>query len=511
MSEHGHVHASGPVPAHRPVPGHGPVPARTRSLTRTRARARSAVALVALLTLAALPEAAAALTQPAQNRSPAEWQQLARSIFEELIGINTTDSRGNNTEAAEAMRRRLLAAGFDEADVQVIEPAPRKGNLVARLRGRDPALKPILLLAHIDVVEANPEDWTLPPFELIERDSTFYGRGTADDKDEAALYVTNLIRMKTENFVPDRDIIVALTADEEGGPTNGVEWLLENRRDLIDAAYALNEGGGGILDEQGRHVSNTVQAAEKKFQNYTLEVTNPGGHSSRPRPDNAIYELAQALVRIGAHHFPVRLNEVTRAHLEASLDIVEPEVAAAMRRVLQNEQDAEAIAVLAKDARLNSMLRTTCVATMLEGGHATNALPQRARANVNCRILPDADPDSIQAMLQRIAAVPTLSITMEGRARNSPPSPLTPELLAHIERITREMWPDVPVVPTMSTGATDGLYLRNAGIPVYGVSGLFYGETYSHGMNERIPVRSFYEGQEFLYRLVKALSARPVS
>ncbi len=484
-----------------------------------RALHRLRLAGLALATGAALVlgEAHTALAQvagppaTASNRSPEPWQRMAREIFAELVGINTTHSRGSTTEAAQAMHRRLLAAGFDAADVHVIETAPRKGNLIARLRGRDTGQKPILLLAHIDVVEANPEDWTLPPFELIERDSTFYGRGTADDKDEAAIYVTNLIRMKSEGYVPDRDIIIALTADEEGGPDNGVEWLLANRRELIDAAYALNEGGGGILDANGRHESNTVQAAEKKFQNYTLEVTNPGGHSSRPRPDNAIYELSQALVRIGAYHFPVRLNEVTRAHLQASIPLVGPEVADAMRRVLANPSDEAAIAVLARDARLNSMLRTTCVATLLQAGHASNALPQRATANVNCRILPDANPDSIRATLERVAGVRTLTITPEGRATDSPPSPLADEVLGPIERITREMWPGVPVVPTMSTGATDGLYLRNAGIPVYGVSGLFYGETYSHGMNERIPVRSFYEGQEFLYRLVKALTTRPVS
>jgi acetylornithine deacetylase/succinyl-diaminopimelate desuccinylase-like protein len=463
---------------------------------------------VALAFVLLLPVELAA--QNAANRSPERWQRMARDIFEELISINTTQSTGDNTAAAEAMRQRLLAAGFAEEDALVVEPAPRKGNLVARLRGRDSGARPILLLAHIDVVEANPEDWTLPPFELIERDGIFYGRGTADDKDEAAIYVTNLIRMKEEGFVPDRDIIVALTADEEGGPTNGVLWLLENRRDLIDAAYALNEGGGGILEGEQR-VSNTVQAAEKKYQNFAFEVVNEGGHSSRPRPDNAITELAQALVRIGEHHFPVRLNPVTRAYLEASAAFAPAQHAAAMRRLLADETDAAAAAVLSEDVRLNAMMRTTCVATLLEGGHAPNALPQRARANVNCRILPDEDPDEIRAALERVAAMPTLRVTADGTAIDSPPSPLTDEVLGPIAQITEQMWPGVPVIPTMSTGATDGLYLRNAGIPVYGVSGLFYGETFAHGMNERIPVDSFYEGQEFLYRLVKALSSRTTS
>jgi acetylornithine deacetylase/succinyl-diaminopimelate desuccinylase-like protein len=481
------------------------VPDQEAAVIRIRAYAQ--VTLPALL-LALAPASAAA--QQA-DRSPERWQRMVREVFEELVEINTTHSVGSTTAAAEAMRRRLLAAGFAEGDVVVVEPAPRKGNLVARLRGNGSGGPPILLLAHIDVVEANPEDWTLPPFELIERDGIFYGRGTADDKDEAAIYVTNLIRMKEEGYVPNRDIIVALTADEEGGPDNGVRWLLENRRDLIDAAYALNEGGGGLLDEEGRHVSNTVQAAEKKVQNFRLEVTNPGGHSSRPRPDNAITELARALVRIGEYAFPARLNDVTRAYLRASADLEKPEVGAAMRRLLDDETDAQAIATLTHDVRLNSMLRTTCVATLLDGGHASNALPQRATATVNCRLLPDADPEEIRRALEAAAAVPTLTITAQSNARNSPPSPLAPDVLGPIERLTREMWPDVPVVPTMSTGATDGLYLRNAGIPVYGVSGLFYGETYAHGMNERIPVASFYEGQEFLYRLVKALTSRPAA
>ncbi len=467
-------------------------------------------AVLVVLLLASPVAAQTVQMVEAGPRSPERYQRLARELLAELVAINTTDSEGDNTAASEAMRRRLLAAGFPEEDVVVVEPAPRKGNLVARLRGRGTGEKPILLLAHIDVVEADPADWTLPPFELIERDGVFYGRGTADDKDEAAIYVANLIRMKEEGYVPDRDIIVALTADEEGGPANGVQWLLENRRELIDAAFALNEGGGGIVKD-GHRVANTVQAAEKKYLDFTLEVTNPGGHSSQPRQDNAIDELAQALVRIAAHRFPVRLNEVTRAYLERSAGLVEPQQADAMRRLLADEDDSVAIRVLSADARLNAMLRTTCVATMLSGGHAPNALPQRARANVNCRLLPDEDPVEVQRTLERVAGVPTLRIAPVDEARNSPPSPLTAEVLGAIERVTEEMWPGVPVVPTMSTGATDGLYLRNAGIPVYGVSGLFYGETYAHGMNERIPVAAFYEGQEFLYRLVKALTTRSTS
>jgi acetylornithine deacetylase/succinyl-diaminopimelate desuccinylase-like protein len=408
------------------------------------------------------------------------------------------------------MRARLLAAGFPESDVVVVEPAPRKGNLVARLRGRSTGRRPILLLAHIDVVEADPADWTLPPFEFIEQDGTFYGRGVADDKDEAAIYVTNLIRMKQEGFVPDRDIIVALTADEEGGPVNGVQWLLENRRDLIDAEFTLNEGGGGTLVD-GKRISNNVQASEKKYQSFIVEVTNPGGHSSRPRDDNAIYELAEALIRIGKHRFPVNLNEVTQTYFQRTAEIVEVRLGEAMRRLVSEPTNEEAAAILSEDPGYNARMRTTCVATLLEGGHAPNALPQRARATVNCRILPDESPDDVRRALVEAAGNPNVSITPDDEAVDSPPSPLTPEVLGAIERITQEMWPGTPVIPTMSTGATDGLYLRNAGIPVYGVSGLFYGDTYSHGMNERIPVESFYEGQEFLYQLVKALSAPGVS
>ena len=450
---------------------------------------------------------------PAGHRAPLppeRYRSLARELLAELVAINTTHSSGDNTRAAEAMRGRLLAAGFPEEDVAVLAPAPRKGNLVARLRGRDRTLLPILLLAHIDVVEADPADWTLPPFELVERDGVFYGRGTADDKDEAAIHVATIIRMKEEGFVPDRDIVIALTADEEGGSHNGVRFLLEQHPEWSKAAFVINEGGGGVLDEGGRRVANTVQAAEKLFQNYRFEVLNPGGHSSRPRPDNAIYELARALASVGDFAFPIRLTDVTREYLRRDAVNAEPAMAAAMRAILQDPQDTAAIGVLSRDTRLNSMLRTTCVATLLEGGHASNALPQRASANVNCRVHPDDDPAEVRRTLERVAATPTLTVT-GGRAATSPTSPLTPEILSAIEEAAESMWPGVPVIPTMGTGATDGRYFRMQGIPTYGVSGLFYGETGSHGMNERIPVQSFYEGQEFIYRLVRRLTSPGVS
>ena len=438
---------------------------------------------------------------------------LARSIFAELIEINTTDSeRGNNTVAARMLAGRLLDAGFPAEDVHVLVPddAPTKGNLVARFRGRDTGLEPILLLAHIDVVEALPEDWSadLDPFEFLERDGYYYGRGVTDDKDEAAIYTANFIRMRQEGFVPDRDIIMALTADEEGGSRNGVVYLLEEHRDLIDAAYALNEGGGG-MERNGRKISNNVQAAEKKFLSYFFTGTNPGGHSSLPVKKNAIYDLSRALLAVQEYDFPIMLHEVTEEFFGRSADLVGGEVGDAMRRIVANPADTEAGRILsAADPGYNSRLRTTCVATLLEGGHAQNALPQMARSNVNCRIFPTQDPDEVLAQLQALAAPFDVEVEPRGEATPSPPSPLTDEVLGPIERITEQMWPGVQVIPVMSTGATDGLFLRREGIPVYGVSGLFgdMDDVRAHGQDERISIQNFYEGQEFLYRLVKALS-----
>jgi len=425
-------------------------------------------------------------------------QELAREILRELIEIDTTDSVGDNTAAAQAMADRLLAVGFPAEDVQVLGPVERKGNLVARYRGRDSGRKPLLLLAHIDVVEADPTDWTLPPFTFIEEDGYFYGRGTTDDKDEAAIHIANFIRMKEEGFQPDRDIIIALTADEEGGNHNGVQWLLENHPELIDAEYALNEGGGGAMKD-GQRISNGVQASEKVYQTFTLEVTNPGGHSSLPLKDNAIYHLADALVRIRNHDFPVSLNEVTQMFFERSADLADGELAAAMRGVMQSPPDPAAIAYFSDTPFYNSRLRTTCVAT---------ALPQRARATVNCRVLPGESIDAVHSTLETVIGNDQVAVTRVNAATPSPPSPLTPEVLGAIEATTEAMWPGVPVIPTMSTGATDGLYLRNAGIPVYGVSGLFgeIDDVRAHGQNERILIEAYFDGQEFLYQLTKSLS-----
>jgi acetylornithine deacetylase/succinyl-diaminopimelate desuccinylase-like protein len=448
----------------------------------------------------------------AQTRPPERYIELAHSIFSEIIAINTTNTeRGDNTAAARALARHLLDAGFSEEDVHVLVPddAPTKGNLVARYRGRETGREPILLLAHIDVVEALPEDWSpdLDPFEFTERNGYYYGRGVTDDKDEAAIHVANFIRMKEEGFVPDRDIIIAATADEEGGPRNGVAFLLAEHRDLIDAEYALNEGGGG-MSRNGRKISNNVQAAEKKFLSFTFRATNPGGHSSLPVEKNAIYDLSQALLAVQGYDFPVMLHEVTEAFFTGSADLIGGEMGDAMRRILRNPRDAEAAAILSREPGYNARLRTTCVATLLRGGHASNALPQLAEATVNCRIFPTHDPEEVRARLAELAAPYDVEVVPQGNATPSPPSPLVPEVLGPIERITEQMWPGVRVLPVMSTGATDGLYLRREGIPVYGVSGLFgdMDDVRAHGQDERIAIDAFYEGQEFLYRLVKALS-----
>lgn len=442
------------------------------------------------------------------NRELTRWEAQARAMLKELVEINTTHSTGNTVEASEAMARHMRAAGFPAEDVVVVENAPRKGNLVVRLRGRSRTLKPILLLSHIDVVEADPKDWTLPPFTFIEQDGMFFGRGVADDKDEGAIHLTILLRMKAEGIVPARDIVVALTADEEGGPENGVRWMLEHRPELLDAAYVLNEGGGGRI-ENGKRISNDVQASEKKVANFLVEATNPGGHSSVPRPDNAIYSLARALSRLGDFHHPVRLNEVTRAYFARQAEILGGEMGAAMRALVANERDATAAAFIARDPAHNSRMRTTCVATLLDGGHASNALPQRANATVNCRILPDESGEDVQARIVAAIADPEVSVSVARGPQDSPASPLTPDVLRQIEEATSEMWPGIPVVPTMSTGATDGRFFRMAGTPVYGVSGLFYENANAHGMNERISAEAFYEGLEFMYRLVKKLTAAP--
>jgi acetylornithine deacetylase/succinyl-diaminopimelate desuccinylase-like protein len=440
----------------------------------------------------------------AQAAELSDHQQLARDIFKELIEINTTDSQGDNTAAARAMESRLLAAGFPAEDVEVIIPQERKGNIVARLRSPAATARPVLLLAHLDVVEASPWDWSVHPFKFLERDGYFYGRGTTDDKAQAAIWVANMIRMKREGYQPNRDIIMALTADEEGGPANGVVYLLENRPELVDAAFVLNEGGGGMIRD-GIRLANGVQAAEKVYQSYQLEVTNPGGHSSVPRADNAINELAGALLRIASHEFPVQLNEVTRAYFRQGAVMLPPEREALMLGILETPPRQASLEFLESVPAYNARMRTTCVATQLTAGHAQNALPQRAQATVNCRILPGVDPQTVQDTLVAVVADPGVKITQVAPPKPSPPSALTEEVMAPIQDLTEQMWPGVVVIPTMSTGATDGLYFRNLGVPVYGVSGLFgdIDDVRAHGRDERMLVESFYQALEFLDLLVR--------
>jgi acetylornithine deacetylase/succinyl-diaminopimelate desuccinylase-like protein len=457
------------------------------------------LALVLLLVLVPL-------TAGAQTRTADE--QAFLEIFRELVEINTTDSVGDNTRAAEAMAARLRAAGFPAADVQVLVPHPRKGNLVARLRGTG-ARKPLLLLAHLDVVEARREDWSFDPFKLLERDGYFYGRGTSDDKAMAAIFVDSLIRLKQAGFTPSRDLIVALTADEElASPYNGVRWLLAHHRPLIEAEMVLNEGGGGEI-RGGRHLVHRVQHSEKVPVSFTLEVTNRGGHSSRPTKDNAIYQLAEGLSRLARFDFPARLDDSTRLYFERSAALYSGQRADDMRAVARVPPDPDALARLSSDASYNAVLRTTCVATRLEGGHATNALPQMARAVVNCRMLPDHAADDVQRALEQALASEHITVRRINPPFHAPPSPLNADLMARVERLTAEMWPGAIVVPSMGTGATDSRWLRAAGIPSYGVSGLFFSESRAHGRDERIGVRDLYAGRQFLHRLIQELANAP--
>ncbi len=443
-------------------------------------------------------------------------QSMLRGIYQELIEINTTDSVGDTTKAAEAMAARLRAAGFPETDARVlVHPGNAgKGNLVARYRSANAKRKPLLLLAHIDVVEARKEDWSdnLDPFKLTERDGYFYGRGTTDDKAMAAIFVANFIRYKQENAQFDRDIILALTADEEGGDFNGAKWLVDNHRDLISAEFGINEGGGG-RHRKGVKLFNGVQASEKVYQSFLLEVKNKGGHSSLPSKDNAIYRLAAGLERLSKFDFPVNLNEVTRGYFQKMATIETGQSAADMKAVAGATGDAEAVKRLSDSPYYNALMRTTCVATKLEGGHAENALPQTARATINCRILPQENAKDIHRKLIEVLADDQIAVTFIKEPKPSPPSPLTSEVMRPIENQTRAMWKDVPVVPIMGTGATDSLYFRQIGIPMYGVSGLFgdIDDNRAHGRDERLGVREFYEGQEFLYKLVKSYAGGDTS
>jgi acetylornithine deacetylase/succinyl-diaminopimelate desuccinylase-like protein len=447
----------------------------------------------------------------AQNKGlpPQAERQLARDIYKEMVEVKSGFTTGSTTPIAEGVARRLKAAGFPEADIFVGGASPTKANLVVRYRGTG-RRRPILLLAHTDVVEAKPEDWSMDPFTLIEKDGYFYGRGTGDDKAQAAMWIANLIRYKREGYKPDRDIIVALTADEEGGgPYNGVEWLLKNKRELIDAELCLNEGGWGEALGDTK-ISNDIQVSEKYVINYRFEVRNKGGHSSLPVADNAIYHLAGALDRLSKFGFPLETNDVTRAYFRAMSKIEKGPISADLAKVADG--DTAAMARVAKASTpWNSTLRTTCVATQLEGGHARNALPQLAAANVNCRVLPDDRVETITQMLKQVVGDTAVSVTVDGTPRSGPASPMRADLLQAVTAVTSSVWPGVPTVPMMVMGGTDGMYLRSAGIPTYGVQGIFYdrSDIRFHGRDERVKVQSFYEAQTFLYELVKRLTGGP--
>ncbi len=444
-------------------------------------------------------------------------RQLAHDIFKQLIEINTTDSVGSTTVAAQAMAQRLLDAGFPAGDVVVLGPNARKGNMVARLRGTG-AGKPILLIGHLDVVEARRSDWTTDPFQFVEKDGYYYGRGTQDMKSDDAIWVTEFIRLKREGFQPNRDLILALTADEEGGTSNGVDWLIKNHRELIDAEFVLNSDGGGVDTENGKPVIISMDASEKLYADYQLKALNPGGHSSLPVPDNAIYHLTDALGRLEHFQFPLELNEITRAYFERMASVETGQGAADMRAILKRSPNAAAAARLSLDPLQNATLRTTCVATRLDAGHANNALPQTAEANVNCRILPGHTREEVRQILIHVVADPDVQVRYVDRGQvldvapddaALPPVKLRPEVMKTLDKVAGAMWPGTAVIPTMATGASDGVYTNAAGMPTYGISGVAIdiNDVRAHGRDERLPVESFYQGVDFYYRYLKALTS----
>jgi acetylornithine deacetylase/succinyl-diaminopimelate desuccinylase-like protein len=445
-------------------------------------------------------------------------RQLSRDIFQQLIEINSTDSVGSTTVAADAMAKRLRDAGFPDQDVVVFGPNSRKGNMVARLHGTG-AKKPILLIGHLDVVEARREDWTTDPFQFVEKDGFYYGRGTQDMKSGDAIMVTTLIRMKQEGYKPDRDIILALTADEEGGKSNGVDWLVQNHRDLIDAEYVINHDGGGVDLEHGKTRSVDIDASEKLYADFQLVVTNPGGHSSLPVPDNAIYHLADALGRLEAYTFPFELNDVTRSYFEALSKVEKGQTAADMKAILQTPPAQNAIERLSQDPSYNSTMHTTCVATRLDAGHANNALPQMAKANVNCRILPGHSREEIRQQLIAVFADPKVTVNYVGEdgevsqtapnAKALPPAAIKPEVMTAMTEVAGKFWPGVPIVPDMSDGASDGVYTNAVGMPTYAISGIPIetDDVRAHGKDERVPIESFFTGVDFFYQFLKALTS----
>lgn len=438
--------------------------------------------------------------------------QIARDIFKELIEINTTDTpAGNVTTAAEAMAARFRAAGFASEDIHVLGPLPNKKNLVVRLHGRpQSSAKPILFIAHLDVVQALRQDWSMDPFKLNEVDGFFYGRGTSDIKEGDTFLVANFLRLKKEGFTPSRDLVLALTADEEGGDSNGIQWLIKNHRDLIDAEYCINTDAGDFETKQGKRLLLGLQTSEKNYVDFRLEVKSNGGHSSRPVKDNAIYHLSQGLTRLSAFDFPVSLNETTRGYFAQTAALELPSTRADFRAVIGADpaKASAAAARLSASSYFNALLRTTCVATRLEGGHANNALPQTAAAIVNCRMLPQDSLENVQATLKRVLADDRISISLVGDSVPAPASAINPEIVQKLEALSHKLYGGLPVVPVMDAGASDGKYLRIAGIPTYGVPGVFtdVDDDRAHGKDERIGVKDFYDGVDFYYAFIQSLA-----
>ncbi|MES2135938.1 MAG: M20/M25/M40 family metallo-hydrolase [Pseudomonadota bacterium] len=473
---------------------------------------RTRIGIAAAISLAAL---ALSSGSGAAAQAPLRPDQAAfRDLYRELVETNTTLSSGSCTLAAERMAARLRAAGIPASQVILYADPdhPREGGLVAVFPGTSKTLKPILGIAHIDVVEAKREDWARDPFTLIEEGGYFYARGSSDDKAMAAMLVDTLIRFQQTGYRPRRTVKIALTCGEEtNGAFNGAQWLAANRRALIDAEFALNEGGGGTTDGKGKIVEQRMQVGEKIFATYRLETRNPGGHSSAPRPDNAIYELAHALIKVEAHEFPLEMTETTRTYFREAGAGRKDATGAAMVALAANPADKSAEAVVNKDPSLHSNLRTTCVATMLDGGHARNALAQRAGAYVNCRIFPGHSVESIRAELASIIGDPQVSVTTLPPLRPSPPAPpLESKVMGPAKALAAKYFPGVPVVPVLANGYTDATFLGAVGIPTYGVPGAWHDPdgNGAHGLNERIEVRSLYVGRDYLYDLIKAYAGK---